>query len=336
MEDGEIESFSSGMEVKWNENVKLIISDVDETIADLYVPAEPAMIQELSILLKEGKSLFFVTGQSVKSLQWRIVDQIPKELRKGILIGHCSGAEVWGFNNNGNLKDQPFYSVYETSMTQGQKDKWRDTVKKLVGEFQLEVYDTMPVDEFKKKTGSNPRAVMLEDRGPQITFEVVNSYDLTPEQAARLETEIPESNGAYDLRIPIVERAQVLLDKADLPVTPRIAGVFAIDLALKGVSKTTSVRHILADENVLSSIGLTEHDVENPQHIEVWGDKFSTVRGGTDRHISEALPKSVRSVDFREENPEEFEPGYNIVVWQGKKHLHHGLLEYLQTRRKYF
>ncbi|OGD85562.1 hypothetical protein A3B51_02210 [Candidatus Curtissbacteria bacterium RIFCSPLOWO2_01_FULL_41_18] len=331
MDEVEMESKANSV-IKWNKNAKLIISDVDETIADLYVPAEPAMVEELSALLQEGKSLFFVTGQSIKSLQWRIVYQIPKELRKGILLGHCSGAEVWGHDNEGNLKDQPFYSVYETAMTQEQKDKWRDIIKQLVSEFQLEVYDTMPVDEFKMKTGDNPRAVMLEDRGPQITFEVVNGYDLTPEQTAQLETEIPESNGAYDLRIPIVERAQQLLDEAELPVTPRIAGVFAVDLAVKGVSKTTSVRHVLGDEKVLSSIGLTKNDVENPQHIEVWGDKFSTVRGGTDRHISEALPKSVRSVDFREENPEEFEPGYNIVVWQGKKHLHQGLLEYLKAR----
>jgi hypothetical protein len=50
--------------------------------------------------------------------------------------------------------------------------------------------------------------------------------------------------------------------------------------------------------------------------------------------MSEALPKEVRSIDFREENPDEFLPGYNTVVWQGEKHLHHGLLEYLQTRKE--
>lgn len=51
-----------------------------------------------------------------------------------------------------------------------------------------------------------------------------------------------------------------------------------------------------------------------------------------DRHISEALPKEVRSIDFRKENPKELPAGYNIVVWNGKKQLHDGLLEYLASR----
>ncbi len=332
MEDPEMESTKS-TEVKWNDKVKLIISDVDETVADLYVPADPAMAEELTKLLSEGKAIFFVTGQSIKSIQWRIVDQIPKELRGKILIGHCSGAEVWGYDERGNLQDKPFYSVYETAMTQDQKDKWREVIRKLVHEFQLETYDTMSVAEFKKKVGDNPKAVMLEDRGPQITFEVVNGYDLTPEQASKLETEVPQTNDSYDLRIPIVERAQQLIDEANLPVSPKIAGVFAVDLTVKGVNKTTSVKHVLDDPAILLSIGLSKKDLEDPNHIEVWGDKFSTIRGGTDRHISEALPKAVRSIDFRDENPAEFESGYNIVLWPGQDHLHHGLLEYLQSRK---
>lgn len=62
------------------------------------------------------------------------------------------------------------------------------------------------------------------------------------------------------------------------------------------------------------------------------GDKFSVVKGGTDRHISEALPKKVRSISFRQEDPKEFLEGFNIVVWDGQKHLHEGLLEYLKSR----
>ena len=87
---------NSPSQIKWNNEVKLIVSDVDETIADLYVKAEPEMIRELTQLLKEGKALFFVTGQGLKSVQWRIIDPIPQQLRSLILVGHCSGAEVWG------------------------------------------------------------------------------------------------------------------------------------------------------------------------------------------------------------------------------------------------
>lgn len=48
--------------------------------------------------------------------------------------------------------------------------------------------------------------------------------------------------------------------------------------------------------------------------------------------ISEALPKEVRSISFRQEDSREFLEGYNIVLWDGQKHLHEGLLEYLKLR----
>lgn len=319
--------------VKWNHKIKLIVSDVDETVADLYVKAESEMIMEISSLLKEGRVIFFVTGQGLKSVLWRIVDNIPKLLRRRILIGHCSGAEVWGFDENGNLLKKPYYSVYEEIVSETQKKKWRKLVKKIIVEFKLKVYPTMSVPKFVKKTKGNPLAIMLEDRGPQITFEVVNGYDLTTEQVKdKLEVNIPETFGTHDLRIPISGRANELFEKANLPITSRLGGVFAVDFAVKGVSKTTAIKFIIANAKILLRLGLSKNDIENPEFIEIWGDKFSTIRGGTDRHMSEALPKKVRSIDFREENPDEFLKGYNTVVWKGKEHLHHGLLEYLKTR----
>lgn len=320
--------------IKWNNQVKLIVSDVDETIADLYIKAEPQMIRELSSLLKEGRVIFFVTGQGLKSVLWRIVDIIPKPLRSHILIGHCSGAEVWGFDKNGNLLEEPYYSVYGETVPDAKKEKWRQLVKKVVDEFKLQVFPTMPVSKFVKKTKGNPLAIMLEDRGPQITFEVVNGYDLTTEQIDKLEVSIPETHGAYDLRIPILERADELFEKANLPITSRLGGVFAVDFAVKGVSKTTAIKLILGNEKILLRLGLNKNDIKTPEFIEIWGDKFSPIRGGTDRHMSEALPKKVRSIDFREEDPDEFLKGYNIVIWKGKKHLHHGLLEYLKARHE--
>jgi hydroxymethylpyrimidine pyrophosphatase-like HAD family hydrolase len=318
--------------IKFNNDVKFIISDVDETIANLYVEAEIEMIKELNKLLTEGKVIFMISGQSVKSICWRITDHIKSELRRGIIIGHCSGSEVWGFDESGDLRKKPYYSVYDSSMNESQKETLREIIKQLIAEFNLEVFDTMPILNFRKKTNENPLAIMLEDRGPQITFEVVNGYDLPPDKANQLELKMPETHGSYDLRIPILERAVELLNRENIPVTPRLAGVFAIDFAIKGVSKTTAVKNILTNEKVLSQLGLNKAILSEPQHIEVWGDKFSTVKGGTDRHISAALPKQVRSITFREETPDEFLEGYNIVVWDGKAYLHHGLLEFLKSR----
>jgi len=63
-------------EVTWNNKVKLIVSDVDETIADLFVPASPEMAAELNSLLSEGKSLFLVSGAGFASIKRRVVDLI--------------------------------------------------------------------------------------------------------------------------------------------------------------------------------------------------------------------------------------------------------------------
>lgn len=322
--------------ITFNKSIKLILSDVDETVADVYTPATTEMINELVSLLKDNIAIFFVTGASLERVEQRIIKQIPDNLRKKILVSHCSGAEVWGYEDNGERMDKPYYSLYEGSLTNEQKTKWREIVKQVIDEFNLKIFPATTVKEFKTAAGDDPLAIMLEDRGPQITFEVVNGYDLSPEQEKQLEISVPESHGALDLRIPILERFDILLQENNIPITPRLGGIFALDLGLKGVSKTDSVKHLLENDSVLKSIGLNKNDLQNPDTIEIWGDKFDQYRGGTDRHMHEAVNPKVRAIDFREENPDGFILGYNVVLWDGEKHLHEGLLEYLQNRHLIF
>lgn len=319
-------------ELKWNNNVKLIISDVDETVADLYIQAVPEMIEALEQLLREEKVLFFISGQSVQNIKERIIDHIHCPLRQKILVGHCSGAEVWGFNKFGDICEKPFYSYYDGFLTEKQKKHWRKLIKKLIEEFKLETFPVMSIPEFKKKSGNNPKAVIIDDRGPQITFEMINAHDLSHEEAKKLGLPNDSEDINYDLRIPIFKKAQKLFEESELLITPRLAGVFALDFAIKGVSKGTAVKYVIKNDVILSKLSLTKNILSDPNRIEVWGDKFSTKRGGTDRHISEALPKEVRSISFRRENPAEFLDGYNIQVWDGEQELHNGLLEFLKKR----
>jgi hypothetical protein len=318
--------------IRWNESLKLALADVDETIAEVYTPAEPEMIDELTSFLQEGRKLFMVTGGSLKRVRAGITDLLPAELRKDILVSHCSGAEVWGFLENGDLQDQPFYSIYEETFDDDMKKSWREVVEQLVQEFGLRPHPAQPKVDFWASIGRDPLDIMLDDRGPQITMEVVNGIDLTGDELERLPYDVPVTRGKYDLRIAIMNRANELFAASKVPISPRLGGNFALDLAVEGVSKTTSIQKILSDAKVLATIGLAPEDVENPQELEVWGDKFSVVNGGTDRHMSEAVSPDVRSIDFREEDPSELPEGFNIVLWDGKHHLHHGLLEYLQSR----
>lgn len=318
-----------GKNIKFNDQVKLVVSDVDETIADLFIPASLEMISELNSLLANGIILLLVSGSGLSSIKSRVTDLLHPDLRKQVLISHCSGAEIVGFDKNGSPLEKPYHSLYDKTLTGEQKKVWREIVNQVISEFQLQTYPPMPLSKFKEQFGDNPLAVMYEDRGPQITFEFVNAYQLTSRQIEALRNHFPNYDMA-DLRIPVAKRAEELLEEKNIPITPRLGGMFALDLALKGVSKTTSIQRVINSEDILSQLNLSKTDVLNPEYVEIWGDKFSVLTG-TDRHMSEAFPKEVRSVDFREENPEEFPEGYNIVVWKGEKHLHEGLLEYLKT-----
>lgn len=319
--------------LKWNPNTKLVLADVDETIAEVYTPAEPEMIAELTRLMEDGVKIFMVTGGSLKRVRAGITDLIDPGLRQNMLISHCSGAEVWGFTSEGDLQSKPFYSVYEEHFTDDMKQNWREVVNQLVEEFQLRTHSVRPKTVFWDSIGSDPHDIMLDDRGPQITLEVVNGIDLTDEQCDQFKQDIPLTHdGRRDLRLALMQRVSELLAEKNVPITPHLGGVFALDLAVEGSSKTTSIKYVLETPEALSAIGLAAKDLTDPLHFEIWGDKFSEVNGGSDRFMSIAMPLSVRSIDFREEDPSEFPDGYNIVVWDGQKRLHHGLLEYLQMR----
>ena len=323
---------SNDPKVRWNESIRLALSDVDETIAEVYTPAEPEMIAELTQFLQEGRKLFMVTGGSLGRVQFGITDLLPAELRREILVSHCSGAEVWGFTQDGDLREKPFYSIYEDTFGDEMKKSWRVVVDQLVNEFGLRPHPVQPKVDFWKSVGRDPLDIMVDDRGPQITLEIVNGIDITGDDLDRIPYPIALTRGKYDLRITLMERANELLLASNVPISPRLGGNFALDLAIEGVSKTTSIHEVLSNADILSTIGLSIDDVQNPVELEIWGDKFSIVNGGTDRHMSQAVSPAVRSIDFRDEDPSEFPKGTNIVLWDGVHRLHHGLAEYLRSR----
>jgi len=333
--------YSHNAEIKWNYKVKLIVADVDETVADVYKEASPEMIKELTLLLEEGLSIFFVTGASLKRVQARIIDKIPQNLRRRIIVGHCSGAELWGFTPEGYLNEKPFYSTYEEVFTPDQKTKWREIVSQLISEFKLSPHEAGPVQEFKEKVGDKPLDIMMEDRGPQITFEMVNSHNLQKEEAERLAKELgiafsqTEGDSSYDLRVPVMDRAKQLFDEAKLPLNCQLGGIFALDFIVQGVSKTKAVHHVLEDGQILSTLGLSKQELQDPQNIEIWGDKFASpnkLKTGPDLQMSMSFSPDVRSIDFRDEKQEELPPNFNVQLWSGNQRLHNGLLEYLQSR----
>jgi len=282
-------------------------------------------------LISRNIILFLVTGAGLESVQARIISKLPPSLRKNVILAHCSGAEVCGYDPKGEIKD-PYLSTYNSLMNNVQKQQWRKIVDQLINEFQLETTPTMPVTNFKQVAGDDPFMVMKADRGPQITLEFVNSYNLTSSQLAQVEKKLDlnlvQSSGMYDLRVPFYNRAEELLTTANLPVHPHLDGVFALDLILENVSKTSAISSILTNQALLAEYRLPLDIISQPNQLEIWGDKF-TINGGSDRKMCLAVDPRTRAIDFRREPLDQIGEDYNIQIWTGRNSLHKGLEEYL-------
>ena len=314
--------------VVWNRDLRLVLSDVDETVADLYRPAEPGMLDALTRLLDDGISLVLITGQSVGNVEQRVIMGLPAQLRRRIAVGACSGAELWGYSTAGTRNATAFYTA-DGLLTAEQREAWRAVTRQLITEFRLIPFPPMPIADFRLQHGEEPWHVLLDDRGPQITLEFPNAYQLSNPACELVQRRLGSSFEGQDLRIPVAQRARQLLEAHAVPVTPRIAGMFALDLAIAGVDKARAVEEALAP-SVLHHLGLGPN-MPRTEEIEVWGDRFSQ-NSGTDWLMCKPIDPGARALSFRNEDPAEFPKGYNIQLWDGAHRLHMGLLEYLERR----
>jgi hydroxymethylpyrimidine pyrophosphatase-like HAD family hydrolase len=278
--------------VFWNHELRLVLSDVDETVADLYCPAEPRMLDALTRLLDQGISLVLITGQSVKNVEQRVVMKLPAQFRQRIAVGACSGAELWGYSTTGERNATAFYTA-DGALTAEQRRAWRIVTQQLITEFRLTPFTPMPISDFRLQHGDEPWHVLLDDRGPQITIEFPNAYDLSNAACEQINRRLGSSFEGQDLRIPVSHRAQQLLEAHSVPVTARIAGMFALDLAIGGVDKARAVEEALTP-TVLGSLGFGLN-MPHAGEIEVWGDRFSQF-SGTDWLMSKPIDRRVRAL----------------------------------------
>jgi hypothetical protein len=301
-------------QISWNHGVKLILSDVDETIAPLHAPAEAETIMRISSYLRDGGRVCFITGNSLQRVRAGITDQIAPELRVNILIGEMSGLEMWGFDASGALRDAPFVSHYARLLAGDIEAGLAGLAAQLVAEFGLRGHRPQPEESFRVEVGDDPRDIFFSDRRAEITLEFVNE------------------RGGDELRVAACQRAGELVVERGLPVIPRLAGSHGLDLMVHGLSKAIAVEDLLTRAEIIESVGLSLADIAAPGSLEVWGDDFNGVTGGIDLRMSEALPAEVRSICFREEDPSILPVDRNVVLWDGDHRLADGVLEFLRTR----
>lgn len=314
-------------------DIKLIISDVDETVADVYMDIDPALSSQLESLLGRGVKIIFSSGSGFLRIENGVIFKLRPDLRKNILVSHCSSSEIWGYDGSGNRIPKPFYSSVEGVLTDVQKKVWRDIMQEMIVGFGLRTYLPMPIDQFRKVSSHDPLSIIYDDRGVQITLEVVNGYDLDASAAKKLNVKLQD--GKYDMRNELIAWAKDKFESAHIPIQIHKGGVFAINFLITSSDKGGCIRIIKDDRMLLDYLGIQKNIFEDSSAVEVWGDKFSQNSGKNDWCISTALDSKVRSISFRKSDEVEYFPkGFNIQKWDGKKDLFAGVLEYLKQGEK--
>jgi hydroxymethylpyrimidine pyrophosphatase-like HAD family hydrolase len=291
----------------WNAGLQVVVSDLDETLAGLYLPAAPELLAELTDLLRDGLVLVLATGQGIASTWDRLVSLLPPVVRRRVIAGCCSGAELWAFDLDGGayLIERP------GPLTDDLHQLWRHLVDQLLGEFGLTAHPTTDVGSFRQATAGNRGAVMLADRGSQITLEMANTTAV---------------------RDQLVARANDLFGLHQLPVEARAAATFAVDFVIDGVTKAAVVEALREDPGMLADLGVDPAWATTAQLVEVWGDSFTPDRGAIDLRISQRLHPQARSISFRDLDPYGPPAACNVVAWPGRHRLQAGVLEHVLSR----
>ncbi len=275
------------------DSVTLVVSDVDDTLAPPFRDISASLAHALTRLVGKGTILFLVSGQSIGNIERRVVRAFPRPLRRRILVGHCHGAEVFGYDRTGRRVTAPLFSVRDGAAMEGAFGKALTIVTSVLNDHGI--------------AASSP-GILLEDRGVQVTVDFPGH---------------PAAGRREELVTALNER----LAEAGLSVEARPAGHLGIDIMTRGVDKSLALRRLLTP---VSSRGGQAYRLTTPDGqvagvwdgIEVWGDQFSPPDLDADLRMLAALPPGVRAVNF---GPPASLPGIRTARSPGPA----GVLDYL-------
>ena len=80
--------------IAWNDELQVVVADLDETLAGLYLPATDELVAALSELLRRGLVIVVATGQGIVSVWERLASLVSPVARRRLLAGCCTGAGV--------------------------------------------------------------------------------------------------------------------------------------------------------------------------------------------------------------------------------------------------
>jgi hypothetical protein len=249
------------------DSVRLIVSDVDDTLAPPFRDISATLAHALRRLVGNGTILFLVSGQSIENIERRVIRAFPRPSRRNILVGHCHGAEVFGYDSSGWRVIPPLFSMRESAAMEGVFGKVLTLVTGVLSDHGI--------------AASSP-GTLLEDRGVQVTvdFPVLG---VSP----------------ADQRAVLITALNDRLAEAGLPVEARMAGHLGIDIMAHGVDKSLPLSRLLDDAGNSYRLTMPDGQVTGDwDGIEVWGDQFWPPDLDADLRMLAALPPGIRAINF--------------------------------------
>jgi hydroxymethylpyrimidine pyrophosphatase-like HAD family hydrolase len=300
--------------IKWNNSVRIVISDVDDTIAPVFQPASAQMIAAIESLLHKGCLFLFVSGQGLSNILQRVVMHISPSLRKQTIIAPCNGAEAYCFDPSGGLVARPLYSVKADHGARIDTGAVMPHLHQVLANFDMASFSVCDVGLFRLMSGNDPMAVMVDVRNVQISLDFVN-WMFEPPRA--------------DIRSALIRRLNQEFIRNRSAFRARSVGAAAIDILPMGVSKGLPIRRLISWGESFRNDLPRRLVVQLPEEIEVWGDQFSETHNGPDLAMSRALPRETRTISFREIPGRHLPMDRDVTVWPGDSTLDAGVLEYI-------
>jgi phosphoglucomutase len=213
----------------------ILAFDVDGTLAVRGELLPEASARRLTALLKQGFKIVIITGQEFKDLKPRVVDLIPREARKNLIVYCNESTQRYTFDSQGREIEDIAYRKGFSSLEE--KSRIEQIIKNVIQRLKEE--PTTPVN-IRQVIQSQPLEII--DRLTQIAFK----YNLDEGERKYIAEKISKK----------------LIENHIRGFTVAVSGKTTISIYRAGVNKYTSLNNELIERRV------------SPEEIIFFGDEF--------------------------------------------------------------
>ncbi len=205
-------------------NKKIIIFDLDGTLAKSKMPIEPDMADLLTRLLIV-KKVSVISGGKLDQMKTQFLSGFSTDAYlHNLFLQPTSGAALYEW------QDGKWKEIYKEMLSENDREKINETFKVVLTEFFAENPEAKPPDIFGQQ---------IEDREEQVTFSALG-------QEAPLEFK-EKWDPDQERRKSIVKKLEVLAPEFSF----NIGGSNSIDVTKKGIDKAYGIRQLALYHNTL-------------------------------------------------------------------------------------